>query len=49
MLKLVYLESERYEGRWNKRKLKGFGEAEPALHAMFNERYPSTQTVTQDS
>lgn len=49
VLKLVYLESERYEGRWDKRKLKGFGEAEPALHAMFNERYPSTQTVTQDS
>jgi putative transposase len=42
--KLLYLESERQEGRWAERRLKGFSEAREALEKMLQERYaPCTQ------
>ena len=44
--KLVYLESERREGRWN-RKLPGFAEAAEDIEALFEARYPATQSLTQ--
>ncbi|KOX91160.1 Transposase, Mutator family [Thermus aquaticus] len=53
--KLLYLESERQEGRWAERllreanilRLKGFSEAREALEKMLQERYaPRTQTLT---
>ncbi len=44
--KLVYLESERREGRWN-RKLPDFSEAAEAVEALFEVRYPVTQDLTQ--
>lgn len=46
--KLLYLESERQEGRWAERKLKGFSEVKEVLEKMLQERYaPRTQTLTQ--
>ena len=48
MYKLLYLESERQEGRWAERKLKGFSEVKEVLEKMLQERYaPRTQTLTQ--
>jgi putative transposase len=48
--KLLYLESERQEGRWAERRLKGFSEAREALEKMLQERYaPRTQTLTHTS
>ncbi|BCZ90597.1 hypothetical protein TthAA22_24020 (plasmid) [Thermus thermophilus] len=45
--KLLYLESERQEGRWAERKLKGFSEVKEVLEKMLQERYaPRTQTLT---
>jgi putative transposase len=45
--KLLYLESERQEGRWAERRLKGFSEARETLEKMLQERYaPRTQTLT---
>jgi putative transposase len=38
--KLLYLESERQEGRWAERRLKGFSEAREVLEKMLQERYP---------
>lgn len=46
--KLLYLESERQEGRWAERKLKGFADVQEVLERMLQERYaPRTQTLTQ--
>jgi len=45
--KLVYLESERREGRWN-RRLPGFAEAAEDIEALFKARYPVTQGLTQE-
>jgi putative transposase len=48
--KLLYLESERQEGRWAERRLKGFSEAREVLEKMLQERYaPRTQTLTHTS
>ena len=48
--KLLYLESERQEGRWAERRLKGFSEARETLEKMLQERYaPRTQTLTHTS
>ena len=48
--KLLYLESERQEGRWAERKLKGFWEVKEVLEKMLQERYaPRTQTLTHNS
>jgi len=48
--KLLYLESERQEGRWAERRLKGFAEVQEVLERMLLERYaPRTQTLTQNS
>ena len=48
--KLLYLESERQEGRWTERKLKGFSEVKEVLEKMLQERYaPRTQTLTHNS
>jgi putative transposase len=48
--KLLYLESERQEGRWAERRLKGFSEAKEVLEKMLQERYaPRTQTLTHTS
>ena len=44
--KLVDLESERREGRWN-RKLPGFAEVAEDIEALFEARYPVTQSLTQ--
>jgi len=45
--KLLYLESERQEGRWAERRLKGFSKAREVLEKMLQERYaPRTQTLT---
>lgn len=49
VLKLIYLESERYEGKWERRKLRGFSEAEEPLTEMFEQRYPATQKSTQNT
>jgi putative transposase len=44
--KLLYLESERQEGRWAERRLKGFGDVKEVLEKMFQERYaPRTQKL----
>ncbi|KHG65699.1 hypothetical protein QT17_05085 [Thermus sp. 2.9] len=49
MYKLLYLESERQEGRWAERKLKGFSEVKEVLEKMLQERYaPRTQTLTHN-
>jgi len=45
--KLVYLESERREGGWN-RRLPGFAEAAEDIEALFEARYPVTQSLTQE-
>jgi hypothetical protein len=37
--KLLYLESERQEGRWAERRLKGFAEVQEVLEGMLRERY----------
>ena len=43
-------ESERQEGRWAERKLKGFSEVKEVLEKMLQERYaPRTQTLTHNS
>jgi putative transposase len=48
--KLLYLESERQEGRWAERRLKGFAEVQEVLEGMLLERYaPRTQTLTHKS
>lgn len=48
--KLLYLESERQEGRWAERKLKGFADVQEVLERMLQERYaPRTQTLTHKS
>jgi putative transposase len=56
--KLLYLESERQEGRWAERllreanilRLKGFGDVKEVLEKMLQERYaPRTQTLTHTS
>jgi len=48
--KLLYLESERQEGRWAERKLRGFVEVREVLEKMLLERYvPRTQTLTHKS
>jgi hypothetical protein len=45
--KLLYLGSERQEGRWAERRLKGFGDVKEVLEKMLQERYaPRTQTLT---
>jgi Transposase and inactivated derivatives len=44
--KLVYLEAERREGRWD-RKLPGFADVQEEINDLFNARYPATQTSTQ--
>ena len=45
--KLLYLESERQEGRWAERRLKGVAEVQEVLEGMLRERYaPRTQTLT---
>jgi putative transposase len=45
-----YLGSERQEGRWAERRLKGFSEARETLEKMLQERYaPRTQTLTHTS
>ena len=47
--KLLYLESERQEGRWAERRLKGFAEVKEVLEKMLQERYaPRTQTLTHN-
>ena len=47
--KLLYLESERQEGRWAERRLKGFAEVREVLEKMLLERYaPRTQTLTHN-
>jgi putative transposase len=47
--KLLYLESERQEGRWAERRLKGFAEVQEVLEGMLRERYaPRTQTLTHN-
>jgi len=46
----LYLESERQEGRWAERRLKGFAEVQEVLEGMLRERYaPRTQTLTHKS
>ncbi|RTH20019.1 transposase, partial [Thermus scotoductus] len=48
--KLLYLESERQEGRWAERRLKGVAEVQEVLEGMLRERYaPRTQTLTHKS
>jgi putative transposase len=48
--KLLYLESERQEGRWAERRLKGFAEAKEVQEGMLQERYsPCTHTLTHDA
>jgi len=37
--KLLYLESERQEGRWAERRLKGFSKAREVLEKMLQEQY----------
>ncbi|GGN06668.1 hypothetical protein GCM10007092_21960 [Thermus composti] len=50
VFKLLYLETERQEGRWGERRLKGFAEVQETLERMLQERYaPRTQTLTQNS
>jgi hypothetical protein len=45
-----YLGSERQEGRWAERRLKGFGDVKEVLEKMLQERYaPRTQTLTHTS
>ena len=45
--KLLYLECERQEGKWEERKRRGFAEAKETLEQMLRERYfPCTQTLT---
>ncbi len=46
--KLVYLECERQEGKWE-RRLKGFAEVQEQLNRLFAQRYPVPQNVTQNS
>ena len=40
VLKVIYFVVERYEARLKDRKLKGFGQAEEEVRAMFASRYP---------
>jgi len=40
VLKVIYFVVERYEERYKGRKLKGFGQAEEGVRAMFASRYP---------
>jgi len=48
--KLLYLECERQEGKWEERKRRGFAEAKETLEQMLRERYfPCTQTLTHKS
>ena len=48
--KLLYLEAERQEVRWEERRLKGFDQVKETLEEMLRERYaPQTQTTTQIS
>ena len=48
--KLLYLECERQEGKWEERKRRGFAEAKETLEQMLWERYfPCTQTLTHKS
>jgi putative transposase len=48
--KLLYLEAERQEGRWEERRLKGFDQAKETLEEMLCERYaPQPQRSTQTS
>ena len=48
--KLLYLESERQEGRWAERRPKGFAAVKEVLERMLQERYAlRTQTLTQNS
>lgn len=50
--KLLYLESERQEEKWEERKLRSFAEAKAkeTLEQMLRERYfPSTQTAAHKS
>jgi len=48
--KLLYLESERQEGRWAEGRPKGFAEAKEVLEGMLQERYaPCTQTLTHNA
>ena len=55
VLKLIYLESERYDpkspfaGRWEHRRLRNFADAGEALGEMFERRYPLTQKLTHRS
>ena len=50
VLKLIYLESERYEARWERRRLRGFVDAQLGLEEMFTRRYSrGTQLPTQNS
>jgi len=42
--KLLYLESERQEGRWAERRLKGFAEAKEVQEGMLQERYSPLYT-----
>jgi len=45
--KLLYLEREGQEGKWEERKPRGFAEAKETLEQMLRERYlPCTQTLT---
>jgi len=46
--KLIYLESERQGGKWE-RRLKGFAKAQGELERMFAKRYPVPQNLTQNS
>lgn len=46
--KLVYLECERQESRWE-RRLKGFTEVQEQLEQMFAKRYPTPHNMTQKS
>jgi transposase-like protein len=48
--KLLYLECERQEGKWEERKRREFAEAKETLEQMLRERYfPCTQTLTHKS
>jgi hypothetical protein len=40
----LYLESERQEGRWAERRLKGFGDVKEVLEKMLQERYAPRDT-----
>ena len=47
--KLLYLQSEGFMETTGQRRLKGFGQIQEELERLFAERYPPTQTSTQNT